>query len=174
MEADAWLVEDIERTDEVAAQRCGKVDALAFTSGKRRRKAVERKVLQPYVAEVFEPRADFSEQAFRHFRFVIVERQAVEPCFQVGNRHFHDVGNCFAVDFHVECFFPEPAAFAFRAGCFAAVAGKHHAVLYFVLVFLEHVEKVVDSVDRRSVSVPKKVFFFVGQLIVGAMDGETR
>ena len=36
VKADAGLVEDIHRADEVTAQRCGQVDALGFTAGQCR------------------------------------------------------------------------------------------------------------------------------------------
>ncbi len=51
VKADTRLVEDIERTDKAAAERCGEVDALALAARERRRCAVEGEVFQPDVAE---------------------------------------------------------------------------------------------------------------------------
>ncbi len=61
VEADGWLVEDIERADELRAEGCGELDALGLTAGKRGGETVEGEVLQADGEEEAEALADFME-----------------------------------------------------------------------------------------------------------------
>ena len=58
-----------------------------------------------------------------------------------------------------------------RASRFSPVAGQHHAILYLILVFLQHLEERVDA-DLLPWSVPEVIFLFLCQLIIGSKDGE--
>ena len=42
MQTDTWLVEDVEHVDELAANLCGKTDALTLAARERSRLAIER------------------------------------------------------------------------------------------------------------------------------------
>ena len=78
MEADAGLVEDVERTDQAAAQGGGNVDALALTTGEGGGEAVERQIAQPHIQQELQPAVDFRQQPFGHLPVCLVEGELVE------------------------------------------------------------------------------------------------
>ena len=61
MQANGRLVEDIERADEMRAERRGELDALGFAAGKRGGEAVEREVVEADFVEELQARANFVE-----------------------------------------------------------------------------------------------------------------
>ena len=61
VEADAGLVEDVERADETGAERGGELDALGFAAGERGAEAVEREVVEADLVEEVDALADFFE-----------------------------------------------------------------------------------------------------------------
>ena len=62
VQADARLVEDVERVDEGRAQRRCQVDSLNLATGQRARLAVERQVVQADGYQVAEAAANFAQQ----------------------------------------------------------------------------------------------------------------
>lgn len=88
---------------------------------------------------------DFGERAFAHFRLVGGECQRVEEFLQFGDGQVYQIRNGSSAHFHISGFGPQARAMALGADRFATVACQHDAVLYFVLVFLQHLEEVVDA-----------------------------
>ena len=86
VESDGGLVEDVERSGEVAAQRRGEVDALALATREGRGETVERQIAQPHVREVLQAVADFDEDACGGLRVVLIEQQAAEEGNQARPR----------------------------------------------------------------------------------------
>ena len=61
MQADRRLVENVQHADQAAADLPGQANALRFAAGKRRRRAVEREIVEPDILQEAEPAADFLE-----------------------------------------------------------------------------------------------------------------
>ena len=62
VQADGRLIQHEQRTDQGRAERGGEVDALYFAAGERARLAIEIEVAQAHVGEIFQARADFTQQ----------------------------------------------------------------------------------------------------------------
>ncbi len=62
MQADRGLVEDVEHAHQPRADLAGQPDPLGLAAGERRRRAVERQVVQADVGQEAEPAADLLEQ----------------------------------------------------------------------------------------------------------------
>ena len=109
---------------------------------------------------------------------MLAQLQAVEPFLEVADGHLHEIGDAHAVDFHIFGFLFQTCAVTIRTDGLSAIAAHHHAILYLVLVLLDHVEESVDGyllVDVLRIggkSVPKPVFFLSRQVHVGLEDGE--
>ena len=64
MQADRRLVEDVEHAHQPRADLAGQADPLGLAAGERRRRAIERQVMQADVDQEREPGADLLEQLF--------------------------------------------------------------------------------------------------------------
>ncbi len=61
MQADGRLIENVERADEMRAERCGQLDALGFAAGESGGEAIERKILEADFDQVAQALLDFFE-----------------------------------------------------------------------------------------------------------------
>ena len=68
MQADGRLVENVERADEMRAERSGQLDALRLAARKRGGEAVEREVVEADFVEKLQAGADFVENFVGDFR----------------------------------------------------------------------------------------------------------
>ncbi len=62
VQADGRLVEDVEHAGQAAADLAGQADTLRLAARKRRRRAVQRQVVEADVHEELEPVADLAQQ----------------------------------------------------------------------------------------------------------------
>ena len=68
MQADGRLVENVERADQMRAERGGELDALRFAAGERGGEAIEREVVEADFIEELQARANFFENFLGDFR----------------------------------------------------------------------------------------------------------
>ena len=73
MEPDTRLIQYIQGTDQATAQRSRQINTLAFTTGERGGKTVERQVTQSYIQQELQAVGDFRQQAAGNGSFVLVE-----------------------------------------------------------------------------------------------------
>ena len=118
---------------------------MAFAARQRGAQAVQGEVSQSYVEQETDAVVDFGEQAFAHFRLVGGECQRVEEFLQFGDGQVYQIRNGPSAHFHISGFGAQARAVALGTDRFAPVACQHDAVLYLVLVFLQHLEEVVDA-----------------------------
>ena len=64
VQADARLVEDVEHAHQPAADLAGQADALPLAARQRRRRAVQRQVVQAHVEHELQPVADLFQHLF--------------------------------------------------------------------------------------------------------------
>ena len=93
MQADGWLVEHVEDTDQSGADLGGEPNALRLTARQRRRRARQGEVLQPDVEQEAESRLDFLEHLTRDRLFARPQRQRVQKLRRVGDRQFRHLGD---------------------------------------------------------------------------------
>ncbi len=150
VQAYGWLVEDIQRPDQAAAQRCCKIDALAFAAGECVAQAVESEISQAHLAEESEAAAYFREQTGGDRGIVAWKFEGFEPCSQFRHRHAHQFGNTPSADFDIGSFLAQARAIAVPAQCAAAVACHDHAELYGLALAGHPGEICVDSFDAAG------------------------
>lgn len=73
------------------------------------------------------------------------ERQRVEELLQFGDGQVYQIRNGPPAHFHISGFGTQARAVALGADRLAPVTRQHDAVLYFVLVFFQHLEEVADA-----------------------------
>ena len=61
MQPDGWLVQNVTGAHQPRTEARRQLDALRFAARKRRRKPVERKILQPHVVQELQPLPDFDQ-----------------------------------------------------------------------------------------------------------------
>ena len=173
VQAYGGLVEDIHGAHQRGAQRGGQCYALPFAAAESAAFAVQGEVAQAYVDKISEAVADLGEQAFAGGRFGLGEAgvEVVEPLEERFGGHLGEFADAASADLHVVGVLAEPATMAVGAGGASAVAGQHDAVLYLVGLRLEPAEEAVDAFPG-TVAVPEEVFLFLGEFIVGGVDGE--
>ena len=77
VQADRWLVADVEHAHERGADLRGEPDALRFAARERARDAVEREVVEPDVHQELEAAADLLEDLVGDGLFALVERRVL-------------------------------------------------------------------------------------------------
>ncbi len=147
MQSDAGLVENIERTRQVAAERRGEVDALALAPGEGGGKAVEREVTQPYVGEIGEPVAYLDQHTRSRLHLVRIQLQAGKELHECIHTHGHELGDVLSAHFHVKRLAAEPASAASAAERLSRIPREQYAVLYLVTFAFKVGEKIVQPFE---------------------------
>ncbi len=116
---------------------------------------------------------NFSKQTFGNDGIGFTELQLIEKFFKLGNRHRHEFGNRFFTHFHIQRFGLQSCTPTRWTKRFSTITRQHDPVLYFIEILFEHPKKIVDAVNSQFVtSVPQDVFFFVGQIVIGTINGK--
>ena len=103
---------------------------------------------------------------------MLFQFQVVEEEFQFSDRQINQLRYVTAAYPYISGFRFQAGSMTLRAECFATIAGKHHAVLYFVLVLLYHFEESIDSFKIGS-SFPQHSTLLIGQFKVGSENRQT-
>ena len=82
VQADRWLVQDIHHADQPGADLRGQPDALGLATRKRRRRAIERQVVQAHVEQEAEPVADFFQNFAGHGQLIIAQTLGLRHAVQ--------------------------------------------------------------------------------------------
>src|SRR5690606_35560866 len=77
-----------------------------------------------------------------------------------------------AVYFYIIGLFSQPSSFTYRTFCLAAIPGKHHPVLYCIILFLQFRKKIIKPA-KIGISVPGQLFPLFCELRPRCVDGET-
>ena len=77
VQADAWLVEDVEHADQAAADLACQADPLGLPAGQRRRRALECQIVEADVEEKTKPAADLHGEGLRLRAFDFISEEAV-------------------------------------------------------------------------------------------------
>src|SRR5258708_6796322 len=86
MQADGRLIEDVAHAAQVGAELRGKADALRLAARERRRRAVERQVAQPDVAEKAEARFQLRNEVAGDIFFSSTKRSFIEKAEKLFDR----------------------------------------------------------------------------------------
>jgi len=171
MEADARLVQYVERPHQAATERGGQIDALAFTTRQGVAQSAQGEVTKSYIHQEAEAVVDFRHQAFGHGGIVFVQLQVQEEGLQLCDRQLHQFGYRASAYLHVQRLFLQSGTPASGANGLSAITGQHHAVLDFVLIFLQHLEERVDA-SLGALAVPQEILLCLGEVVVWFKDGE--
>ncbi len=93
MQADRRLIEDVAHAAQVGAELRGKADALRLAAREGRRRAVERQVAEPDIAEKAQARFQLGEQVARDVGVSAFQGLFVDDFFQIVNRSRRVVGD---------------------------------------------------------------------------------
>ena len=179
MQSDAGFVENVERADQRGPEGSGEVDALALTAGKGVGEAVEGEIAETDIDEEAQPGADFGEQPTPHRGVMFAELQVFKPRQQLADRHPHELGDAAPADFDIFRLGAQARAVAVGAFRLAAIACQHDAILYLILITLQHSEEGIDGDPLLfgsgvffGVAVPEEVLLLPRELVVGFKDGK--
>ena len=171
VKSDARFVQNVETAHKTASQGSCQIDTLAFTAGQRIAEAVQGEVSQTYIQQEADAVVDFYKDAAGNVGIMLVQLQVVEKHFQFGNGQVYQFGDAASAHPYITGFGLQPRTVAFGTKGFAAITRQHNAVLYLVLVFLQHFKEGIDTLEVAG-SVPQHAALFVGQLVVGSENGE--
>ncbi len=93
MQADRRLIENVERADEVRAERRGELNALRFAARKRRGKALERQVVEADFVEKLQARTDFVQNFVGDFCLRGRELERAEEHARLFHRELANFGD---------------------------------------------------------------------------------
>ena len=146
VQADGWLVEDVEHVDELRSDLCGQSYALALAAGERCRLSVECEVVESHVEQEVEPCADLLENLGGDLHLLAVEvwLHIVEPLSQLHDVHRGEFRDVLVPDAVGEGLSVEPLSVAL-----GALALGHELVCPLLcccrLVVVDHVAQVFDD-----------------------------
>ena len=100
------------------------------------------------------------------------ELQVPEPFAQIGDRHSDEFRDTLFSYLHICGLLAQTTAITFGTKSLSPVAGHHHAILYLVLVLLNHLEESVDTLETAD-PMPQLVFLELRQISVRFMHRET-
>src|SRR6185369_13222263 len=92
MQADAWLIENIERSDQKRTQICRKLYSLSLAARQGRGQTAKCKVFEPDVDKKFKTTPDLEQQLFSYLRPFAAKFQCIEKFARVSYRHGDDLG----------------------------------------------------------------------------------
>ncbi len=116
VEADRWLVEDVDDAGQLGADLAGEADPLALAAGEAGSGAVEGQVGEAHVEEEAQARADLLEELGRDLRLRALELEGVEEGVGLRDGEGRDLGDRPSRDLHAEGLGADPPAVAGRAG----------------------------------------------------------
>ena len=172
MQTYAGFVENIEGAHQGAPQRIGQVDTLALASRQRGRGSVEAQIRKPHILEIGKPVTDFGEHTFGHGAVVGGEVQRLEEIIERVHLHGHQFRNRLSSHLHIVGVGAQARTVAVGAACLALVARAHDPILNLIGVLLDKGETVAYALGIFT-TVPKNILFLLGQLFIGAVNGET-
>src|SRR5690606_31881691 len=130
--------------------RC-EVDALALTAGERLGEAIQREVIQPDFHQITQPLPYLLQDAPRHLRLVLVERERLQVSLRGPRRHLADLADIqqihipAAADPNMERLTPKAVSITLRTALVAAETRVVDAVVHLVRPLLEEGEEAVDA-----------------------------
>ena len=116
METDRRLVENVEDADETGTDLRGEPDALAFPTGQRRGRPIQRQIIQTDVDEKPEPFANFFQDAMGDHQFALGEFQRTEEVGRSSHGEMRHLRDRLFGDLDGQAFRPQPGALADLAG----------------------------------------------------------
>ena len=147
MEANAGLIENIERANEMRAERSGELDALGFASGERGGEAVEREIVEADFVEKLETREDFIEDFVGDGFLGFGEFERGEEDAGLFYGEFADFGDGSAGDSNGAGFGAEARAAALGASGITAISAEKNSDVEFVFFAFEPGEETFDAVE---------------------------
>ena len=93
MQADGGLVEDVEHADEPAADLRREPDPLRLAAGQRRRRSLERQIVEPDVDQEPESRCDLLDDAVADQVLPIAPLERSDELVGLGDRHATQLGD---------------------------------------------------------------------------------
>ena len=136
MEADGWLVENIERADEARAERGCELNALRFAAGERGGEAVEGEVVEADGVEEMQALPDLGEDAAGDLMLRWREFEFAEELVGGADGHCRGFADVLAAHSHGSSLGAEALAFAVGAGSVAAIFAEHDADVELVFLAL--------------------------------------
>ena len=169
VQADARLVQYIERSHQAAAQRCYQVDALALAARKGGRCTVKCEILQTDIQHELYAAVYLYEKALGCLGLMLGQRERVKIFLEFRYGHLNQLVDGFAAHLNVTGLFAKAGSVTLGAYGLAAVSGQHYAVLDLVLALLQHTEEVVNAgllpaalVNAAAASVPQVILLLLG------------
>ena len=140
VEADGWLVEHVERVDQMGSERVAERDALGLAAGKRPGLAIEAEIAESHVAQETQPGGELVEDELGYFSLERCEHQSLEPRLDAVDRARRHRGNRRLADTHGQGVGTEAAAAAGVAHLGELILPQKDPDVLLVLLLLEILE----------------------------------
>src|SRR5204863_5630801 len=145
MQANRWLVENIERVNQLRAKRIGESDSLGLAAGQRARRPIHGEVAESDVAQKCHPITRFLENHFGDAALEVRELQLIEPRRQLIDRELRDLRDVQTANADVERVRLELGAVTAGTLLRRLILPQENADVLLVALLLEILEKREDS-----------------------------
>jgi hypothetical protein len=141
VEPDGWLIEDIERIDQMRAQRVGERNPLRFAAGQRARLPIQCEITEPDVVDEADPCLELAEDVGRDALLKRRQGELLEPDREVRSGQPRSVRDRLATHAHREGFGLESCSSTRRARFRELVLTQEYADVLLVSFFLQALEE---------------------------------
>ena len=147
MKADGRFVQNVERADEMRAERSGELDALGFAAGESRGQAIEGEIVEADFIEKLKTRANFLEDFFSDLVLCFGKREGREKRARFLDGKLAKLGDGMAGDADGAGFGAQAGSAAIRASGIPAIAAQKDADVQFIFFAFEPSEKSFDTLE---------------------------
>ncbi len=172
VQADAGLVEHVERIHEVGAEGIRERDALGLAAGERTRRAVEGEVAESDVHEEARAGARFAQDVRRDLLLERRQLEVGEPRVELFDRERAHLRNVLAGHAHVERRRLQPRAVTIPADARELVLPQEDADILLVLLGLEVLEERDDALVAARLRVEELAVLIGGELAPRRIKGD--
>src|SRR5258707_1535504 len=146
MQADGRFIENVQRADQMRAQRRRKLNALRFPARQRGGQAVQREIIEADLVQKLQPRAHFLQNLVGNLGLRFRELQLREKHARFFHRELADVRDGFSGHVNSASFRAQPCAAAFRARSVTAIAAEKNPHMQLVFLALQPSEETLHAV----------------------------
>src|SRR5215469_2187765 len=171
VEANGGFIEDVERSDEAGAERCGELNALGLAPGECGTEAVEGEVVEADLVKEVDALANLFEDLSGDLSLRGREFERVEELLCFGDGESGDLADVLVVNEDGAGLGAETLAAAVRTEGIAAVLGEEDADVKFVFFSLERSEEAADS-REACVAVFDETLLLGGEIVPGDIGGD--
>src|ERR1041385_8105631 len=139
------FIRDIQRAGQPRRQPRSQLNTLCLASAQRRRKSVQRQILQSHVVQELQAVADLKQYLVSDLHLMRLQIDLVEELRCSFYRHRRDITDILADYSHCARFRPQTLPMTFRASGISTIAAQENTYVQLVFLAFQISEEALDA-----------------------------